>query len=224
MNTASEKQTRLRSVIERVVTEGKAVAQSDKSEHEIFPVAVSAAEGQSLRDWVKKEKVTRTIEIGLAYGISALFICEGLLSNGLEDVLHVATDPFQAGFKNCGLQLLEEAGVRDLIEYYAEESQILLPKFLSENRAFEFAFVDGSHLFERVFLDLIYLGRLVLPGRIIFVDDYQLPAIARAVSFCMKNLGWTLEELSPSDENHQWAVLRTPSEPIKRSFRDYVEF
>jgi hypothetical protein len=29
--------------------------------------------------------------------------------------------------------------------------------------------------FDGVFLDLIYLGRLVCAGGILFVDDYQLP-------------------------------------------------
>jgi hypothetical protein len=33
----------------------------------------------------------------------------------------------------------------------------------------------------------------------VFVDDYQLPAVARAVSFCVTNLDWTLEEVSAAD-------------------------
>jgi predicted O-methyltransferase YrrM len=145
--------------------------------------------------------------------------------NGLNDARHVVVDPYQStAFKNCGLQSLEEAEVANLVEHHAEESQILLPRLLSEGRHFELAFIDGSHLFDRVFLDLIYIGRLVRPGGIIFVDDYQLPAIVRAVSFCLTNLGWTLVEVSPADEHHQWAVLRTPRDPIPRTFRDYVDF
>jgi predicted O-methyltransferase YrrM len=155
--------TRLRLVIDRLIRDGRTVARLDNSDHEIFPVAVSAAEGQSLRDWVIREKVTRTIEIGLAYGLSALFVCEGLLKNGQQNVRHVVVDPYQKGFKNCGLQLLEEAGVSDLVEYHDEESQILLPRLLSQGQTFDLAFVDGSHLFDRVFLDLIYLGRLNFP-------------------------------------------------------------
>ncbi len=216
---------RVRTVLARVTAEGNTVARLDNSEHQIFPVAVSAVEGQALRNWVIKEAVAHTIEIGLAYGISALFICEGLVINGQSKVQHVVVDPYQhSGFKDCGLQLLEEAGVADLVEFHAQESQILLPKFLSEGRQFDFAFVDGSHFFERVFLDLIYLGRLVEPGSIIFVDDYQLPAITHAVSFCLKNLGWTLEEISQPDELHQWSVLRTPRDPVARTFRDFVDF
>lgn len=82
---------RLRQVIDRLIRDGRIVARLDNSDHEIFPVAVSAAEGQSLRDWIVREKVARTIEIGLAYGLSALFVCEGLLMNGQQSVRHVPT-------------------------------------------------------------------------------------------------------------------------------------
>jgi predicted O-methyltransferase YrrM len=211
-------------VIERLLREGNVVAQMDGTTHQVFPVGITRAEGEALRAWVVREHAMCTIEIGLAYGISALFICEGLLMNAHNNVRHVVVDPYQTGFKNCGLQSLEAGGAADLIEFHAEESQILLPRFLSEGRRFELAFIDGSHLFERVFLDLIYLGWLVHPGGIIFVDDYQLPAIVRGVSFCLTNLGWVLEEVSPADEHHQWAVLRTPRDPIPRSFRDFVDF
>jgi predicted O-methyltransferase YrrM len=216
---------RLRQVLERLLHEGSVVAQMDSTTHQVFPVGITRAEGEALREWVIREHAMCTIEIGLAYGISALFICEGLLMNELNTVRHVVVDPYQStGFKNCGLQLLEEAGAADLIEYHAEESQTLLPKLLSEGRCFDLGFIDGSHLFDRVFLDLIYLGRLLHPGGIIFVDDYQLPAIVRAVSFCLTNLAWVLEEVSPADELHQWAVLRTARDLIPRSFRDFVDF
>lgn len=220
-----EKLQRMRSVIDRVIREGKVISHSDSSVNDIFPVAINAAQGKALRDWVTKEKAVQTIEIGLAWGIGALHICEGLLINGNQNAHHVVLDPFQAkSFKNCGIQLLEEAGVASLVEHYAEESQITLPRFVSEGRNFDFAFVDGSHLFDRVFLDLIYLGRLVRPGSIIFTDDYQAPAVARAVSFCLKNLEWKLEETSHFDEHHQWAVLRTALEPIQRSYPHFVDF
>ena len=65
---------RVRSVIERLIRDGTAVARSDGTLHSIFPVAVYAAEGEALREWVLREEATRTIEIGLGYGISALHI------------------------------------------------------------------------------------------------------------------------------------------------------
>ena len=212
-------------MIERLVRGGTAVARSDGTLHSIFPVAVYAAEGEALREWVLREGATRTIEIGLGYGISALHICEGLLGNADPVARHVALDPYQATrFADCGLQFLEEAGIAQIVEHHAEESQIALPRFLDEARRFHLAFVDGNHRFDGVFLDLVFLGRLVRAGGIVFVDDYQLPAVARAASFCVTNLGWTLEEVSTADDLHRWAVLRTSAVPDTRPFDYYVDF
>lgn len=205
--------------------DGSAVARLDGTLHTLFPVAISAAEGEALREWVRREAAAHTIEVGLGYGISALFICEGLLTNGDTTARHFVIDPNQQPrFANCGLQFLDEAGLTQVVEYHADESQIVLPRFLSERRQFDFAFVDGNHRIDGVFLDLIYLGRLIRPGGILFVDDYQLPAVARAASFCLANLGWRLEELSAADDFHQWVVLRTSDVQDTRPFDFYVDF
>jgi predicted O-methyltransferase YrrM len=221
----SRAQRRVRAVIEHLIAEGTVVARSDGTLHELFPVAASATEAKALRGWTAREGATRTIEIGLGYGISALHVCEGLLSNADPAAHHVVIDPYQATrFSDCGLQVLEEAGVSGLVGHHAEESQLALPRLLGEARVFDLAFVDGNHRFDGVFVDLVYLGRLVRPGGIVFLDDYQLPAVTRAVSFFLTNLGWTLEEVSTADAYHRWAVLRTSAVPDTRPFDFYVEF
>jgi predicted O-methyltransferase YrrM len=217
-------QQRTREVIDRVLRERTAVA-PDGTIHDLFPVAVGAAEGQALRDWVRRERATRTIEIGLGYGIAALHACEGLLANGDTTARHVAVDPYQATrFADCGLRFLDEAGVAEVVEHHPEPSEVVLPRFLAEGRSFDLAFVDGNHRFDGVFLDLVYLGRLVRAGGIVFVDDYQLPSVARAVSFCTTNLGWKVEETSTDDDLHHWTVLRTPDVPPQRPFDHYADF
>jgi predicted O-methyltransferase YrrM len=134
-------------------------------------------------------------------------------------------DPHQATrFAGCGLQVLDEAGVAGLVEHDEEESQLTLPRLVSNGRSFDLAFVDGNHRFDGVFLDLVYLGRLLTPGGIVFLDDYQLPAVARAASFCLTNLGWSLEDVSTADDRHHWAVLRTSAEPDSRPFDYFVDF
>ena len=212
-------------MIERLVRDGTAIVRSDGSLHDLFPVAASAAEGEALRDWVLRERATRTIEVGLGYGISALHVCEGLLGNSGPTARHVVIDPYQATrFSDLGLQFLDEAGVREMVEHHAEKSEIVLPRFVDEARSFDLAFVDGNHRFDGVFVDLFYLGRLVRKGGIVFLDDYQLPGVARAVSFFASNLGWTMEEVSPPDDLHQWAVLRTSVVSDMRQFDHFAEF
>jgi len=161
----------------------------------------------------------------LGYGISALFVCEGLIAEGHDASVHVVIDPHQATrFANLGLQFLDEAGVADLVEHHPEESQIVLPRLLAASETFDLAFVDGNHRFEWFLVDLFFLGRLVRPGGVVFIDDYQLPAIARATSFFLANRGWKLESVSPADDLHQWAVLRTDVEPDTRPFTHFVDF
>ena len=215
---------RVRRVRERLLRDGEVVSRADGTTRRLAPLAVSPAEGEALRGWVLRERATRTIEIGLGYGISALFVCEGLLANGDPAAGHVVVDPYQVRLGNCGLQVLEEAGLAPLAEHHAEESQLALPRMLDEGRRFDLAFVDGNHRFDAVFLDLVYLGRLLRPGAVVFLDDHQLPAVARAASFFLRNLGWTLEEVSPADALHQWAVLRTSPTADERPFDLYVEF
>jgi len=188
----------------------------------LFPVAVSAAEGAAIRTRVIAERTAATIEIGLGYGISALFVCEGLLAGGDRRARHVVIDPFQkTRFAGLGLQFLHEAGVADLVTHYDEQSQIVLPRLLDQGRRFDLAVVDGNHRFDAVFVDLYYLGQLLRPGSVIFLDDYQLPGVARAAAFCTANLGWAVEELSAAEDRHHWAVLRTSTEPDSRPF-DYL--
>lgn len=79
-----------------MLRERTAVARSDGTVHSLFPVTASAAEGQALRDRVRREDATRTIEIGLGYGVAALFACEGLLANEDASARHVVIDPYQA--------------------------------------------------------------------------------------------------------------------------------
>lgn len=203
---------------------GTVIARTDGTMHELVPVAIPAAEGDALSSWVRREGARLTVEVGLGYGVSATYICEGLRARG-DDVRHVAIDPHQTSrFSDCGVQLLDDAGLRDLVELHREESQVALPRLLSEGRQFDMAFVDGDHRFDGVFLDLVYLGRLVRAGGVVFVDDYQLPSVAHAVSFCVTNLGWSIEEVSRADKDHNWVVLRTPPVPVEREWNHFIDF
>ncbi len=216
---------RVREVLARLLRDGTATARSDGSVHRLFPVAVGTAEGIAIRSLVLREAAALTIEVGLGYGISALFTCEGLLMAGVPGARHVVIDPNQATrFAGCGLQFLAEAGVTGLVEFHAEESQTTLPRLLAQGRRFDLAVVDGNHRFDAVFVDLFYLGRLLRPGKIVFLDDYQLPGVARAAAFFVTNLGWAVEEVSAAEDRHHWAVLRTSTEPDARPFDYFADF
>jgi predicted O-methyltransferase YrrM len=215
---------RIRSVIERLMAEGSIVARADGSTRQVRTVSITAGEGEALARWVLRENATRTIEIGLAYGVSALHICRALAESGASEARHVVLDPFQASFADGGLQMIEDAGVESLVEFHAEMSQIALPRFVKENRRFDFAFLDGNHRFDSVFVDLFYLGRLLRKGGVILLDDYQLPGVRSAVTFFVTNLNWRVEEECSRDELHHWVAVRTPEAEDSRDFRYFVDF
>ena len=212
---------RIRTVIQDLVRTGS-VVDAKGVERSIFPVALGPAKAAVLRDWVLREAPAHTIEVGLAYGFSALHICEALVLTGRPDVRHVVIDPNQlTGYASAGLRVLERAGVTDLVEFHAEESQLLLPRLAAAGRCFDLAFVDGNHRFDYVFVDLFFLRRLVRRGGIVVLDDYNLPGIRRAAAFFVTNTGWTLETTAVDD---QIVVLRTAATPDSRDFRFFADF
>jgi len=76
------------------------------------------------------KRTRATLETGLGFAISTLFICEGLLVNGPEG-RHLAVDPYQfeeleshrTTYAAVGVQVLEDAGLSDVVEILGEESR-----------------------------------------------------------------------------------------------------
>jgi predicted O-methyltransferase YrrM len=202
---------------------------------DLAPHSVERTEGEALSNLAVAEGARATIEVGLALGISALFFCEAVAPQGGR---HTAIDPFQQeSWNGAGLRTLREAGVEDVVEVIEEESQLALPRLVSEGRAFDLAFIDGDHRFEGVFLDLYFMTRLVKPGGLIVVDDMWMPAVRTAVAYVGKNLGARLEHDALANA-FRWrrrplrrgvpsgtgdmAVLRLPAERPKLRWDEFV--
>src|SRR5690606_9500229 len=122
---------RVRAVIDRLFADD---AMPDAEvRHTVRTISISPLEGEALTRWVLRERATRTIEIGLGFGVAALYLCDGLIRSGDPHARHVALDPFQSqGFANRGLRALEEAGVASMVEFHDEPSQTALPAFLKD--------------------------------------------------------------------------------------------
>jgi len=213
----------------------ESVLDAQGSRMALFPHSIERSDGEALRDLVIAQGAERTIEVGLALGISALYFCEALSA---RDGRHVAVDPFQQeSWRNTGLRTLRDAGVEDLVEVIADESQLALPRLVTEGREFDFAFVDGDHRFEGVFLDLYFMTRLVKPGGTVVVDDMWMPSVRTAVAYVARNLAATLEPDGLPDA-FRWrrrplrrgvpegsggmAVLRLPSERPALRWDEFV--
>jgi predicted O-methyltransferase YrrM len=177
-------------VVDAIYARGT-VHDDDGSAVQLRPHSLERAQGEALRDLAIAEGAERTIEVGLALGISALFLYQAVLRRGGR---HVAIDPFQAeSWNGAGLRTLREAGVEEHVDVIEEESQLALPRLVAEGREFDLAFVDGDHRFEGVFLDLYFMTRLVRRDGLVVVDDMWMPAVRTAVAYVERNLAATLE-------------------------------
>ena len=218
-----------------------AVRDAEGNEIALEPHSVEQPDGEALRDLAVAEGATRTIEVGLALGMSALFLCQAVLESGAESPRHVAVDPYQQeSWNGAGLVTLREAGVEGVVEVIEEESQLALPDLLRQGQRFDLAFIDGDHRFEGVFLDLVFMARLVRPGGLIVIDDMWMPAVRLAVSYAERNMDL---ELAPGllpgaftwgrrgplsrgvpSGSGRVAALRTPAEPAPKPWDGFVQF
>ena len=137
------------------------------------------------------EKAKTVVEIGLAYGGSALAIGEALLATGGDRPLHLLLDPFQESeYANVGWEAICSAGLDTISTPITERSQIALPRLVTDGFTADAAFVDGSHIFENVFVDLYFLKEIVRPGGLIILDDLWWPSEAAAARYFELNSGW----------------------------------
>jgi predicted O-methyltransferase YrrM len=168
------------------------VTGEDGSVVPLSPHALEEVDAREIRDLAIAEEVGATLEVGLGLGLGALCLCEALQQVGRPAARHVVVEGFPDDFGGAGTRALRDAGVDGLVEAVHEESQLALPRFVSEGRSFDLALIDGDHRFEGVFLDLCFADRLVRPRGLVIVDDLWMPAIRHAVSYVERNLGWEL--------------------------------
>lgn len=192
-----------------------------RSEGDFERVALPDHDADVLRDLLVAESVRVVVEIGLAYGSSALAIGEALLSVGNPDPNHVIIDAYQDRFQNVGWELIESAGLAHIATLVIERSQLTLPRLIAEKLVADAAFVDGSHIFHNVFVDLCFLREIVRPGGLIVLDDCDWPSVASAVRYFELNTGWTPQPIGPPT---RLRAFRLPSLQCEPRFHDFNPF
>ncbi|OPZ84657.1 MAG: O-methyltransferase [bacterium ADurb.Bin429] len=159
----------------------------------VFPTSIPCEEGMALYQLVKTAKPDTTLEIGMAYGVSTLFICQALRENGHGR--HIVIDPYQTtpnGWKSIGLLNLERAGMRELVTFHEDSSHAALPRVLAEGTRVQMAFIDGSHRFADVLLDLYFTDKLLDVGGCMVFDDLWFVPVRKALAFALRNMPYRL--------------------------------
>jgi len=143
--------------------------------------------GETLYRLVTCENLERTFEVGMAHGLSTIFIAQAHRDNG--GGRHTAIDPCQSSdFSRCGVLNLRRAGLDDLVEVIEQPNYTALPGLLDAGAdRFQLALIDGLHIFDHVMLDFFYSDRLLQVGGYVVFDDSGLPAVRAALNYILEN-------------------------------------
>jgi len=195
-------------------------------------VTVPERDCNALRDLLIAESIETIVEVGLAYGSSALAIGEALIAVQARRPLHIVIDPLQTTeWSNVGWQMLRSAGLDKIARLILQPSSMALPNLLAEGFTADAAFVDGSHRFHEVFVDLYFLRKIVRPGGLIVLDDYWWPSVRTAEHYFEINMGWRAVPgaFDAGTIDHETGrtrlqALRLPDPPFEPSFEQFQPF
>lgn len=160
-----------------------------------------------------------SLEIGLAYGISSLFICEALQKVGATK--HIIIDPHQTSeWRGIGVRNLTDAGYSGLIEFHERYSYSLLPELSRSDLQIDFAYIDTTKLFDFVLVDVFFIQLLMREGGVLFIDDCGAPGIRKVCRFLARHPGWKVYRcLGAHAENPRKKLLHAISALVPKANR-----
>jgi cephalosporin hydroxylase len=159
----------------------------------------------TLRNLCMRLKPQVTLEVGLGFGGSCLVFTASHRDLGREPKgQHIAIDPYESQvWDDCGLVATERSCLCRYLDFRAGPSSLELPKLISEGRQIDLVYVDGSHLFEDVFVDFYFVRQLLGDGKIVLFDDCSNPHVRKVLHFVRTNLAesFMLFDLGPFRED-----------------------
>jgi len=169
----------------QTVTDGK--AQYSALNAKGHPTYIDRAEGALLQRAIAAVRPTTTLEIGMAYGVSTLFMCEALAELP-HRCTHIAIDPYQnTKWHGIGLRNATDAGFAGLLQFFEERSEFCLPRLVQEGTTIQVALIDGLHRFAQCALEFYFIDRMLPVGGTVIFDDVDWPAIRRVVRLALSD-------------------------------------
>lgn len=213
-------------VLEEMINTGVTTGRSGKRYEKLGALSTSN-NLHVLRQLMLQNKPKRTLEIGLSFGGSCLlFTATHREISGRPGRQHMALDPFQkVAWDDSGLLAVERAGLSDYLDFRPQFSSLLLPRLVENGEQFDLVYVDGSHLFEDVFVDAYYTSRLLSEGGVVAFDDCRVDHVMKVLQFIGRNMSKSLEEvdLSPfradQGEPVKYRLARLMGRTQMRAFR-----
>jgi len=153
---------------------------------------VSIAEGMTLHSLCVTDRVTATLEVGLAYGFSTVFLLAAL--DQIGGGTHLAIDPFQmTDWDGIGIAHARELTARSAtltsgsFTWIEDRSHRALMDLERVGLTYGLVFIDGYHRFDDVLVDFTLSARLCGRGGLIVLHDMWLDSIKAVASFVRRD-------------------------------------
>jgi predicted O-methyltransferase YrrM len=171
-----------------------------------------------LRELILRERYSKTLEVGLAHGASALTILSTLREVGGDGFCHSAIDPFQdKDWGGAGMRVLLDEGFANQFSLHKKLSALALPALVEDSEEYDLIYVDGSHLFEDVFVDFYYSVLLLRTGGVVLFDDCCDYHVAKVIKFIKSNFREFLSEID-------YGGLEDPEKSLKKKIGNLLGY
>ncbi len=151
----------------------------------------------TIRNIILDKKPRKTLEVGLAYGGSAVTMLRSLSDVHPDtEFAHSAIDPGQESFDFAGLEIVGRIGLEQKFHFYGGSSDLILPKLTEEGKRYDIIYIDGYHIFENVFIDMFYSIKILEIGGILLFDDCADKHVKKVIRFINRNLSGFMQEFS----------------------------
>jgi predicted O-methyltransferase YrrM len=152
---------------------------------------ISVGQGVTINSLMRAHSVKRSLEIGLAYGFSTVWMLDALRSQ--RDSLHIAIDPFELrSWHGIGLVQIKKLDLDRHFQWVEDYSIHALSDLIRQQAQFDFIYIDGNHRFDDVVVDFYLSDQVLRPGGLIALDDLWMQSIRTAANFIVTNRAYKL--------------------------------
>jgi predicted O-methyltransferase YrrM len=160
------------------------VAVTARGERVAVHSQIPLAWAEALFGLVVRERPAVCVEVGMAFGASALAILAALEEVGAGELISV--DPNQTTqWEGAGVETARRAGFAHRHRLVEEPSYLALPGMVQDGLRVDVAYVDGWHTFDYTLVDFFYLDKLLPVGGVIAFNDCHYPSVHRAIGFLL---------------------------------------
>jgi len=155
------------------------------------PASIKKKEAEFIYSFLKEKKITATLETGFAYGCSAAYIISATKSKHYaidSSQYQYVTDSSQS-YSSCelGLKNIKKLKLDKYLKFENDFSHNVLPRLFAEGVKIDFAFIDGGHMFDDIFLDFYYIDLLLNQNGYVLFHDSWMRSTQMVVSWIKNN-------------------------------------